>query len=136
MTRCTWPGVLAMAIVVAVAVVSGCSPRVRGDAAAMSEDAIRDAAAEAGEKQAAVRITLRSGESARGTIVGTDEHGLLLVGATVDGGRPRERTVAWSDVCRLDVERTVGHAAGFLVLGILVSILVAFAAVGRGISGF
>ena len=129
-------GVLAVVLVLCGAMVWGCSPRVRGAGDEMGEAALRERAAEAMAQQAPVRIALRSGESARGEIGGVDENGIVLVEAGADGGRPRERTLAWPDVRSIEVEKPLGNASRLLVLGLLFGVLAAFAAVGRGVSGF
>ncbi|MHB8078479.1 MAG: hypothetical protein ACYDIE_04415, partial [Candidatus Krumholzibacteriia bacterium] len=86
-------------------------------------------AAEAHTRQAAVRLTLHSGGSARGMISAADEHGLLLVHAAVDDERPRERAVAWSAIRRIEVARPANNP---LLLGYLLSFFAAYLTVGPG----
>lgn len=126
--------VLALALVLCGAMVGGCSPRTRGAGDAMDEVALRERAAEFMAQQASVRIELRSGDAVRGEIGGVDEHGIVLVEASVNGCRPRERTLAWGDMLAIDVEKPLGNGYRLLVLGVLFTVLAAFAAVGRGVS--
>jgi hypothetical protein len=127
-------GVLAIALALCGAVAWGCSPRTRGDGDAMDEVALRETAAEAMAQQASVGIALRSGDAVRGEIGGVDENGIVLVETSVNGCRPRERTLAWGDMLAIDVERPLGNGYRLLVLGVLLGVLATLGAVGRAVS--